>query len=92
MNNQTKGPGGYSMTWNVNYEDWSSGDILQMHDGTTWRHSTVITGFKLYEDGRIYPRVTGRASPTMRNNNQDIREHEYYPNAMRILHLYNYGA
>ncbi len=92
MNNQTKGPGGYSMTWNVNYEDWSTGDILQMHNGTTWRHSTVITGFTLYEDGRIYPRVTGRASDYDNNDNIDVRDHLYYPNPMRILHLYNYGA
>lgn len=92
MNNTTYGPGGYSMTWTVNYEDWSVGDILQMHSGSTWLHSTVITGFTMYEGGTIYPRVTGRASAYEYNNNQDVRDHPYYPNPMRVLHLYNYGA
>lgn len=92
MNNQTKGPGGYSRIWTANYEDWSVGDILQMHNGSIWRHSTVITGFTMDEGGTTYPRVTGRTSATSNNNNKDIRETSYYPNAMRVLHLYNYGA
>lgn len=89
-NNTTKGPGGYSMTWNYNYESWSPGDIMQFHNGSKWIHSTVITNSMTTSAGKV-PLVTGRTGDGAYNNNQTATS-VYGSNAKRILHLYNYGA
>lgn len=90
INNTTKGPGGYSMTWNYDYEAWSPGDIMQFHDGDGWGHSCVITGSVNTSNGLV-PLVTGRTGDGWNNNNQTATS-VCGSNAKRILHLYNYGA
>ncbi len=85
VNNTTKGPGGYSLYY-PDDKTWTSGDIMQFHNGSIWRHSTVITG----KSGSI-PLVTGRTSPGVYNNNEPATD-IYSGYSKRILHLYNYGA
>lgn len=51
------------------------GDIVQFHNGSTWRHSTVVTGkytLDYYGEKCYSALVTGRTSSTQRNNNQKV--------------------
>ena len=57
----------------------SLGDIIQFHNGYTWRHSTIVTKI---EGSNIY--VTGRTAPGWFNDNTLI---DNMPSTKRLLHL-----
>lgn len=75
--NKTKGPVGkyveysniYAPLGNYPYE---SGDILQFHNGSVWRHSTLITGYIAVTGSSttLEAIVTGRTSSSTYNKNQ----------------------
>ena len=58
-----KGP--YGTLLDLTYANAYTGDIVQGHNGTTWRHSTVVTKF---ENSKVY--VTGRTGDGSYNDNQ----------------------
>ncbi|MFJ7917371.1 MULTISPECIES: amidase domain-containing protein [unclassified Lysinibacillus] len=64
-----------ALTWANGFR----GDIVQAHNGSIWRHSTVITAYQ-------YPDllVTGRTNPNTNNNN--VPATTIY-NTQRLLHL-----
>ncbi|MFJ3388647.1 amidase domain-containing protein [Lysinibacillus sp. NPDC086135] len=64
-----------ALTWANGFR----GDIVQAHNGSIWRHSTVITAYQ-------YPDllVTGRTNPNTNNNN--VPATKIY-NTQRLLHL-----
>lgn len=61
--NSNKGPYGTLKT--LSYANAFLGDIVQGHNGTIWRHSTVVTKF---ENSKVY--VTGRTGDGAYNDNQ----------------------
>lgn len=68
---------------------FKKGDVLQFHNGSTWRHSTIIT--KLYTlsyNGRSSygAMVTGRTAPGVFNDNTKAPL-IYGSNAKRVLRL-----
>lgn len=89
-NNSGKGPSGVGAVYSINAGTKKVGEILQFYNGSTWMHSTIITGFT--DDSTVqknYATVTGRTSKNSYNNNQDARE--IYPNKARrtIISLRN---
>jgi len=86
--NKTKGPYGASNPYSTVIGSFSNGDILQFHNGSIWRHSTIITGY-YNMDGRRGALVTGRTSPGVYNNNQKAAE-IYAPYAKRTINLLGY--
>ena len=76
------------MTWSYSYTAWEPGDFIQFHNGSTWRHSAVITDTLTTASG-VVPLVTGRTGDDWYNNNQ-LATDVYGSNSKRILHLYNY--
>lgn len=60
--NSNKGP--YATEKELTYANAFTGDIVQGHNGTIWRHSTVVTKFA---DSKVY--VTGRTMPGAYNDN-----------------------
>lgn len=94
--NTTKGPSGsycgytniYAPSGNNPYK---YGDILQFHNGSTWRHSTLITGYTYIEGSTttLEAIVTGRTSPGVYNKNQ--RQLTIYPgNQRRVIKMLGY--
>lgn len=94
--NTTKGPSGsycgyttiYVPSGNYPYE---SGDILQFHNGSTWRHSTLITGYTYIENSNttLEAIVTGRTSYGTYNKNQ--KQSTIYPgNQRRVIKMLGY--
>lgn len=61
--NSNKGP--YGTEKALTYANAYTGDIVQGHNGTRWRHSTVVTKF---ENGKVY--VTGGTADGVYNDNQ----------------------
>lgn len=57
--------GPYAEERELVYTNVYEGDIVQGHNGTTWRHSTIVTKV---ENQQVY--VTGRTSPEAYNDNQ----------------------
>ena len=83
--NSTRGPAGITSVFSSNPATHSVGDILQFKSGSTWMHSTIITGYS--EDSTessAYPLVTGRTSPGVYQKNKDARE-VYAGNQRRII-------
>lgn len=72
-----KGP--YATEKALTYDNAYLGDIVQGHNGKTWRHSTVVTKFT---DKKVY--VTGRTSPGTYNDN--VLATTIY-GKQRLLHL-----
>jgi len=60
-----KGP--YGVETVVSYINASLGDIVQGHNGSQWRHSTIVTKID-NATGSVY--VTGRTGKGVSNNNQ----------------------
>lgn len=80
--NTTKGPAGRSISYYIFNEQlgypFERGDILQHHDGSTWIHSTIITGYYLYSGYTYFGAlVTGRAGVDWYNDNE--KAEEIYP-------------
>lgn len=71
--------GPYATEKTLTYANAYTGDIVQGHNGTTWRHSTIVTKF---ENSQVY--VTGRTSPGVYNDNQ-LATTIY--GTQRLLHL-----
>ena len=71
--------GPYATEKEVTYANAFTGDIVQKHNGTTWRHSMIVTKFS---GGQVY--VTGRTSPN--SNNDDVLVSEII-GELRLLHL-----
>jgi hypothetical protein len=94
--NTTRGPYGTALSYS-NYggtsanTNWAVGDVLQFHDGSIWRHSTIITSSSPVI-GSLTPieaRVTGRTSSISRNDNQ--RQSEIYNGqSRRVIKLNGY--
>ncbi len=71
--------GPYATEKTLTYANAYTGDIVQGHNGNTWRHSTVVTKF---ENNQVY--VTGRTSPGQYNDNA-LATSIY--GTQRLLHL-----
>lgn len=87
------GPYGDSIAYYV-YDErqgypYSNGDVLQHRNGTTWIHSTIITGVYLYYPSNPYylaALVCGRTGVDWYNYNQ--KAEEIYPgNPKRVIRL-----
>ena len=61
--NNSIGP--YGTEKDLTYANAFLGDIVQGHDGSTWKHSTVVTRF---ENSQVY--VTGRTADGLYDNNE----------------------
>lgn len=72
-----KGP--YATEKDLTYANAFLGDVVQGHNGSTWRHSTVVTKFA---NSQVY--VTGRTAPGSYNDNQ-LATTIY--GTQRLLHL-----
>lgn len=90
INNNTKGPSGTHQNYFTFHEasayPFVDGDIIQFHNGTIWRHSTIITGFYQVGTNNLGALVTGRTSPTMSNNNQKVAD-MFIGNSRRVIKL-----
>ncbi len=90
INNSTKGPSGAHQNYFTFHEasayPFVDGDILQFHNGTVWRHSTIITGFYQASTNYLGALVTGRTSPTSNNDNQKAAD-IYIGNSKRVIKL-----
>lgn len=74
--NQTKGPSGVSSAYSIKRGSFTTGDVLQFHNGSIWRHSTIITGY--IDNWEFWEAlVTGRSAPNQFNNNQ--KASDIYP-------------
>lgn len=78
----TKGPKGTSLTYApfqapITNRPYVNGDILQLHNGSVWRHSTIITGYYFLNSSKIGALVTGRTSASAFNNNDKADEMPY---------------
>lgn len=73
----SKGP--FAVTKELSYTNAYVGDIVQGYNGSTWRHSTVVTR---NENQKVY--VTGRTAPNVYNDNQ-LAITIY--NKQRLLHI-----
>lgn len=86
--NTTKGPAGSYLAYSSIYAPsgnfpYQSGDILQFHNGSIWRHSTLITGYTYLSGSSttLEAIVTGRSCDGQCNYNQ--RQSEIYPGCNR---------
>ncbi len=78
VNNNTKGPVGYSIAYNHIYAPggnyfYNPGDIMQFQNYSgVWRHSTIITGYAAVDGSstNLEALVTGRTNPETYNYNQ----------------------
>lgn len=75
--NTTKGPTGSYLAYSSIYAPsgnfpYQAGDILQFHNGSIWRHSTLITGYTNISGSSttLEAIVTGRSSDGSYNKNQ----------------------
>lgn len=94
--NKTKGPSGYHVAYNPfnmnSTPPYQRGDILQFHNGSIWRHSTMITGFTPVSpnSSMLEPLVTGRSSYTA-NPQMNVKTSSVYPgNSRRVIRLLGY--
>jgi len=87
--NTSQGPGGSSTTYGYSYTTNRDGQIIQHHNGSIWRHSTIVTGYYHYAYGLFGSYVTGRASDHSYNNN--AKAESIYPGySKRIIKPVNY--
>lgn len=71
--NRTKGPYGTSSSYGPIYGDFPVGDIIQFHNGSVWRHSTIVTGSYYFGGGGLRGAlVTGRTAPGVYNDNDKV--------------------
>lgn len=71
--------GPYAEEVTLNYANAFYGDVVQYHNGSIWRHSTVVTS---YDGGVIH--VTGRTSDGNYNDNVPATE---MSGTARLLHI-----
>lgn len=94
--NTTKGPVGKYLSYSDIYAPsgnfpYQSGDILQFHSGSVWRHSTVITGYISINgsSNNLEAIVTGRSAKNSYNKNQ--RQSEIYSGkSRRVIKMLGY--
>lgn len=94
VNNRTKGPGGSAQPY---YEfnsgvtkPFDRGDILQFHNGSIWRHSTIITGFTPISSTSsvLEATVTGRSFAGNGGYQDNYKASSVYPgNSRRVVKL-----
>ncbi|SFQ25397.1 Putative amidase domain-containing protein [Lachnospiraceae bacterium XBB1006] len=65
--NSNVGP--YAEEIPCDYRNALYGDVVQFYNGSIWRHSTIVTS---RGNNKIY--VTGRTSPGVFNNNDEVRD------------------
>ncbi|MBE5927774.1 MAG: hypothetical protein E7267_00130 [Lachnospiraceae bacterium] len=94
--NTTRGPVGTKISYSDIYVPGGNypyvpGDILQFHNGSKWRHSTVIVGYIAISGSATKSEavVTGRTSSTVCNNN--VRQSTIYSGEnRRVIKLNGY--
>ena len=94
--NTTRGPVGTKISYSDIYVPGGSypyvpGDILQFHNGSKWRHSTIIVGYIAISGSATKSEavVTGRTSSTSCNNN--VRQSTIYSGEnRRVIKLNGY--
>ena len=74
--------GPYAEVKELTYANAYYGDLVQFHNGTIWRHTTVVTS---YTGGQI--RVTGRTNDYIFDDN--ILPEERVATEIRLVHLIN---
>ena len=97
--NTTKGPTGVGISYTTHIAPGGSspvasapydlGDILQFHNGSIWRHSTIITSIYQINTTTYGALVTGRSGNGSYNNNATA-ESIYAGNSKRVIRLYGY--
>lgn len=96
VNNTTKGPVGYKISYTNIYAPsgnfpYKAGDILQFHNGSIWRHSTLIVGYIEVSGSttNLEAIVTGRSSSGSYNYKQ--RQSSIYSgNSRRVIVMKGY--
>lgn len=95
--NTTKGPVGTKKAYSNIYVTggdpypYEPGEILQFHNGSIWRHSTIIVGYRGVSGAATLSEavVTGRTSSTQCNN--QVRQSSIYPGeSRRVIVLRGY--